>query len=153
METVLQYEIPVLHPLAVHFPIALLSAAAGFSLVWLLSGARLWRRLAAALMVVGSVGAAFAYLTGETVRDLSEDIPIVEELVELHETVALATLWVAVAMAISALFVEWVRRAAPTGTTDPLPLRIALFAGFVAVAALVLFTGHVGGLMVWGVAR
>ncbi len=153
METVLQYEIPVLHPLAVHFPIALLVAAALFSIVWVATARPLWRRVSTALMVIGAVGALFAYFTGEAVEELSEDIPIVEDLVGLHENVALATLVASVVMAILACILEWKTRSSPLGGTEPVWIRIVFMVCFVVIAGLVLFTGHVGGIMVWGVAR
>jgi uncharacterized membrane protein len=153
METVLQYEIPVLHPLAVHFPVALLVAAAGFAVVWAATGHALWRRVSAAALFVGTAGAAFAYFTGEAMKELSEDIPIVEDLVGLHENLALATLLVSVAMSIVACLIEWRRRRSSVDASDSVPFRVIVLLGFIVVAALVLVAGHVGGIMVWGVAR
>jgi uncharacterized membrane protein len=153
METVLQYEIPVLHPLAVHFPVALLVSAALFSAVWLVRGRSLGRRIASVLMVLGSAGAVLAYMTGESIEELSEDIPIVEEMIGLHQDLALATVWISILMSVCVCYLEWRRRSADAGSIDPLPLRTALFSGFFLLALIVLFTGHVGGIMVWGVAR
>ena len=56
-------------------------------------------------------------------------------------------------MSVCVCYLEWRRRSADAGSIDPLPLRTALFSGFFLLALIVLFTGHVGGIMVWGVAR
>lgn len=153
METVFQYQIPALHPLAVHFPVGLLVAALPVSLLWLVGGDRLWRRVATVLLLLGGAGAAFAYLTGEAMHEMSEEVPIVEELVELHEDLALATLIAAIVIVLAALAVEIRRRSLPRDSADPIVLRFVGFVCVLVVSALVLFTGHVGGVMVWGVAH
>jgi len=153
LETVLQYEIPVLHPVAVHFPIGLLVGALAVALVWVVTGRSVWRRVLAVLTVAGTAGAAIAYLTGESMEEFSRDVPIVEDLIGLHETLALTTLLTAMAMSLVVCLMEWRRRSESPGGIDSLTLRFAVFAGVLVVACLVLLTGHVGGVMVWGVVR
>ena len=152
METVLQYEIPVLHPLAVHFPIALLVAAAGFAILWMATAQALWRRIAAVLLVAGTLGAAFAYFTGEEMKDLSADVPIVEDLVGIHEDLALVTLLASLLLSIIVGVIEIRRPGTASEARDSVPVRAIVLLGFVIVALLVLITGHIGGIMVWGVA-
>ncbi len=153
METVLQYEIPALHPLAVHFPIALLIAAFVVCAIWLATGGRLWRRSTAVLLLAGAMGSAFAYFTGEAMYEMSEDIPVVDELIELHETLALVTLWIAVLLSLGALVLEYLGRSAPDDAIDPVAMRLTAFVCLLVVALVVAATGHVGATMVWGVAR
>ena len=152
MENVLQYELPVLHPIAVHFPIALLIAAFAVGVPWFVTGLGFWRNVMAVLSVLGSVGAAVAYLTGEAMEEASEGTPIVEEIVEFHETLALITLIVSIAAAVAALVAVRLGRQGPR-PTDSATMRAAVFTLVAAAAVLVAITGHAGGVMVWGVAR
>jgi len=151
METLFQYEIPVWHPLVVHFPIALILVAALTTLVWGVRGTSFWRRCALLLFTLGMGGAVFAYKTGEAMKEQSEGSPIVEELVGWHEDLALYTLVVTgVTLAAMAGLSWWLERR--TALQDPLAARLALALAALAAAVLVAWTAHVGGTMVWGVA-
>ena len=151
METLFQYEIPVWHPLVVHFPIALILVAALATVVWSVRGTSFWRRYALLLFTLGMGGAVFAYKTGEAMEEQSEGSPIVEELVGLHEDLALYTLVVTgVTLAAMAGLSWWLERR--TALQDPLAARLALALAALAAAVLVAWTAHVGGTMVWGVA-
>jgi uncharacterized membrane protein len=56
---------PNIHPLLVHFPIALLSTAAGLDVLgWVLRRDTFLRHTATLLYVLGTVAAGAAYLTG-----------------------------------------------------------------------------------------
>ena len=74
---------------------------------------------------------------------------------ETHEQAAEWTLWSALAAAL--LFggaAVWLRRLpAPTavGERDPVLIRAVLAVAALVPAALVAYTAHLGGLMVWGV--
>ena len=154
MEQVLQYEIPVLHPVAVHFPLALLLAAALSAVVWAIRGQAFWRRVTLWLVLLGTGGALLAYFTGEPMEEHVEGVPIVVELVELHEQFALYTLILAgtalTGLAAASFWLER-RTTLERDPPDPLGLRLVLTAAVLAAAALVAWTGHIGGTMVWGV--
>ena len=85
---------PNIHPLLVHFPIALLSAAIAVDLV----GCACWcnkplRQAATLLYVIGTVGAIAAYLTG---RAASQSIwlpGMAEPVLKEHWDWALRTVW------------------------------------------------------------
>lgn len=150
---VFQYDLPYLHPVVVHAPIALLVAAAGAAAGYVATGKSNWRWMTLALLVAGSAGAWLAQETGETLEDAVEGDPQVEALIEIHED---AASWAWRMSMIGALAFAgatvWLRRRAPA-PRDPLALRIVLFLPALAAALLVAYTGHVGGLMVWGVPR
>ncbi len=152
VDQVLQYEIPVLHPIAVHFPIALLVGAAAVAGIWLVSGTDFWRNALAVISVMGAAGAAFAYFTGEAMEEAAEGNPIVEEIGEFHETLGLITLIVSLVAAVCVGIIVWMgrRRGAPI---DPLAVRLVVSTLVAAAAVLALITGHAGGVMVWGVVR
>ena len=154
MDLLTQYEIPYVHPLAVHFPLVLLLLAGAVGLIYLGRGTALWRMAAMVFLALGAAGAFWAGETGETLEEASRGEPMVEAIVETHEDAASWTLWSALgALALFAGATVWVRRLpAPTavGEQDPMLLRAALALVALVPAALVAYTAHLGGLMVWG---
>ena len=155
MDAVLQYEIPVFHPLVVHFPIALILVGALTAVVWVARGTVFWRQCILWLFSLGLVGGIVAYKTGETLREHTEGTPIVEELGDRHEDMAFYTLLVVAAMVLlMALLTLWreKRMALEPTKPDPLIARLVLMLVALAAAALVAWTGHIGGTMVWGTA-
>ena len=154
METVFQYEIPVYHPLAVHFPVALILVAALAMAVWAARGTAFWRQCALGLYGLGLAGGIVAYKTGEVIRAHTEGTPIVEELVGLHEDAAFYTLLLtgALLLALAGLSL-WQARRLPLEHRRPVPwwARLLLALAALAAAVLVAWTAHIGGTMVWGV--
>ena len=63
---------PSLHVVVIHFPIALLALAPFFDIGCLVFRSRVWLdRTAAALYMIGTIGAGAAYLTGERAAAVS----------------------------------------------------------------------------------
>lgn len=156
MDVVFDYRIPVLHPLAVHFPLGLLLAGALVALVWMFRGTAFWRRSLLLLLVLGSAGAVFAYVTGEAMEEQSEGVPIVDDLIDLHEQMGRYTLVVAIVacLGVALLSLRQERpRAGGVPARDPIALRLVLGLLVCLAAALVAWTAHIGGTMVWGVPR
>ena len=150
MESVLQYRIPELHPLAVHFPVSLLIMASVAAVVWMWRGTAFWRGATWLLTVVGTGTAYLAFLTGDAMEEQSEGVPIVDELVGLHEDMALYTLVAACVASVLLSVLGW--RARGRGLErDSYPVRIAIGVLVVLVGALVAWTGHIGATMTWGV--
>lgn len=182
MDGSVEYTIPVWHPTLVHFPIALLLLGVVPAVVWCLTTDRRWLLAGWFIAVVGVVGTLAAYLTGDTMVQQAEGVPIVEALVGTHERFAIATLiasivsavaWSGVALADRAQ----IRRAtlgeiagdtrratlsdtagvtsratlSDTANAPSWPVRLLVLALATAAAVLVVRTGHIGGLMVWGV--
>ena len=162
-DQVASYEIPYLHPLAVHFPLVLLLLAAGAASAYALIGSQTWRRTLVLLLLLGTASAFWAHATGETLLSDVEGEPSVERFIAYHKTTARLTKWVSLAafLAAGGTSVWWERRqrrratSAPAGLREkePLSLRLGLLLATLVVAALVAYTAHLGGLMVWGVPR
>ena len=154
MEPLQSYEIPILHPIAVHFPIALLLAGTAAVLLWAARPSAFWYRCAALGYLTGSLATIAAYFTGEAAEDAAEDVPIVEEIVDLHEEMAI---WTLAAALVTLLAIVLVRPRLLSGSNDlpppTLPARVAVSVLAVTSAVLVAWTSHLGGLMVWGVPR
>ena len=158
LDLLAQYEIPYLHPLAVHFPLVLLLLGAGVAVLYAALGRPVWRHAALAFFALGAVGAYVAQETGETLAHAVEGEPVVEAVLETHETMGDYTLWTALATAVGfGGITVALRRRAPADPVpaaaprEPLAWRLAVLVPAVAAALLVAYTGHLGGVMVWGV--
>ena len=146
---------PNVLPLLVHFPIALIFVGAVAVVVWAAIPRTFWYRVSVLAFAAGGVSAIAAYLTGEAAEDAAEDVPIVEELVHLHEDLAIYTL-AATILTLVALIVTQPKVLSGPGASDRVPavgVRWAVAAVALAAAVLVAWTSHLGGIMVWGVVR
>jgi uncharacterized membrane protein len=142
--------IPYWHPLVVHFPIALVVFGAAAALAYAALGRAFWRGVSLVAFCGGTLGAWAANVTGETIHEAVEGTPVVEALVEQHETYGEWTLWLCIAVVLVLAGAMWAQRGAGDAA-DPLPWRLAVVVLALAAAVLVVLAGHLGGTMVWGV--
>ncbi len=156
MDAVFQYEIPVWHPLVVHLPIVAILLGAFAVGIWAVRPNPYRLRSGMMLYGIGVLGGLVAYFTGDPMLEQTEGEPIVDMLSPLHEDLALYAL-VFTALTLAGLFVYgWYDRRVLALHRDGwsrglMRAGLALLA-FLA-ALLILATAHVGGTMVWGVAR
>ena len=127
-----------LHPLLVHFPIALVMAAAAAELVAIATPRHAWHTVAVANIRVGAALGVVTAVTGW----LFASSPLVDASpsLEWHR-------WVGMAGAVGAL------GAALLSSHRHVPSRRSVFVYRVALfgaAFLVALTGHLGGTLVWG---
>ncbi|WP_420454714.1 DUF2231 domain-containing protein [Rubrivirga sp.] len=164
MDLIAQYEIPFLHPLVVHFPLVLGLLGAGAAGCYLVLGRAVWRQAGLVLFVLGTAGAWVAAETGHDLAQAVEGDPMVEQVVDRHEEGAEWTLWTSALAAFSFGLVSVARlrrprppaegeEPSPVRTREPLWGRLLVLVPAWAAAALVAWTAHLGGLMVWGVPR
>jgi uncharacterized membrane protein len=141
-----------LHPLVVHFPIALLMVAPILVVVGLLG--RKWERpfLAAALVVMalGTAGAWLAVASGDAAGQLADRLPGVAPLLERHEEMAetTRTLFTVLTLVFGAMvFGPWALKREP-----PRALRLgahaALLAAYAGALVYLANTAHQGGRLV-----
>ena len=129
-----------LHPMLVHFPIALLFASVLFDFVatWLkretLGEGALW------LLVLGLLGGMAAAITGDWAEEVAEQAGITESLIDTHETLALATLGI---FGVLLLWRLLLRNQLTTKTAIPYFLVAAIGLGTLSA------TGHFGGDLVY----
>jgi len=127
-----------LHPLIVHFPIALVMVAALGELATIGTGDRRWRVVSVVNVRAGAVFALAALIAGWRLASAPDFEP--SPLLEWHR-------WLGVVAALLTVVA-----AVATSRVERGPLRhlwtywIALFSAAAVVAA----TGHLGGLLVWG---
>ncbi len=141
-----------IHPLIVHFPIALILVAPIFviaSMVFRKSAFPLGA-CALILMAMGTVGAILSVATGEAGAELAERVPGVEATLEKHEDLAETTrTMLIVVTVVYALIV-----AAPMAMKklmDPVPsilLNISFLVLYLVGASFLINTAHQGGLLV-----
>lgn len=128
-----------LHPLLIHFPIALVISAAVAEAAAVLTGDDRWRTVAVANIRAGSIVALLAAIAGWRLAldPGSEMSPVLEWHRWLGTIGTGAALAAALAAGVS-------RR---RSSRSVLKYRTALLAAGLLIAA----AGHLGGVMVWGV--
>jgi uncharacterized membrane protein len=127
-----------LHPVIVHFPIALVLVASAAECLAIATGRRHWRWLAAVNLRTGAAFALAAAMAGWRLASAAGAEPT--PLLEWHRWLGVMAAVAATGAAAATFRIErssrryvWVYRG-------------AVFAAAAAVAA----AGHLGGLMVWG---
>ena len=126
------------HPLLVHFPIALVLAAAASEFVVIATPRQAWRTVAVANIRAGAAMAIVTAITGW----LFASSPLVDASpsLEWHRWVGMAS----AAGAIGAALLSW--RVQVPAQRSAFVYRLTLFVS----ALLVAITGHLGGTLVWG---
>ena len=136
---------PNVHPLVVHFPIALLLTAAGLDFAgWLLRCNRSLRFVATALYVVGTLTVIAAYFTGRAAA-ASVYLPgMAQPEVKQHWDWAFRTVWFFGILTMARLALLWRTRPDPRGVV----VAALALAGLVGVF-LLSETGDRGGRLVF----
>jgi uncharacterized membrane protein len=129
-----------IHPIVVHFPIALLCASVAFDFLtrrWPAGGLR---ETSFYCLLAGVMGAALAVVTGGMEEELAERAGAPESLLELHESLGTVTLVVFVALLGLRLAMQW----------GWLAERRSLTLGLGAIGIVILaLTGYWGGELVY----
>ena len=129
-----------LHPLVVHFPIALLLSALLVDGLALALKRPALHRVALWNLCLGTIGAAVAVLTGLQAEEIAKHSCEIEQVMERHERLGIATL--VLGLIISALRL-WRRDQLSPG------LRAATLILMAAMAATLAVGAHLGGRMVY----
>lgn len=140
-----------LHPLIVHFPIALLIVAPLFIVLGIvLRRARPFLWAALLLMVIGTAGIFIAISTGEAAGKLAERTPQINAVLEHHEQLAERTrLGFAILTVVFAAILALPRliRRQP-GRVATLVLPVVFLVGYLAGMVMLVNTAHNGGRLV-----
>ncbi len=141
--------VPSLHVVVIHLPIAFIAFAPLLDLACLVSRQRVWLdRAAAALYLIGTLGAGAAYLTGQRAAGaLGSLTPAAESVLADHEAQAVLTLIALSVTTLLRLLVTWLGR-------DDRRIRIGVFRllalpAAVAALAMLALTANLGGSLVY----
>jgi len=140
---------PSLHVMVVHFPIAFIAFAPLLDLACLVFRDRVWLdRAAAAMYLLGTLGAGAAYLLGEEAAEAIQTIsPAAESVLADHEAQAVITLVVLALATLIRLMVTWLGR-------DDRRIKIGIFRllalpAAIAALAMLALTADLGGQLVY----
>ena len=125
------------HPLLVHFPIALVLAAAAAELLVIVTPRQAWRTVAVANIRAGAAMGVVTVLTGWLFASPLMDA---NPSLEWHRWVGMAGAAGAIGAALLSL------RLHVSSRRPAFVYRVTLF----VTALLVAITGHLGGTLVWG---
>lgn len=148
----MQYMTYNLHPLFVHFPIALLFV---YSLIQILPVRKFlpsvnWAVVGRVLLIIGVAGAFASLATGEVAEHLVKPN---HDIVEAHAGFAVATTWIYVALLLQE-FLSWYVVARPmsklSGVQKFLSNKILVFVLSVVALVTLTVTGVLGGTMAHG---
>lgn len=130
-----------IHPMIVHFPIALLITSVVFDLLATRWRPGSFREVSFYTLIAGLLGAVAAVITGSLAEEQVEESGVPGWILELHETLGYATLWLFIGLLALRLLMRW-------GLLREIPvLRIAM--GVVSIGVLAV-TGYSGGILVYG---
>src|SRR6516225_5970981 len=142
-----------LHPLVIHFPIALLLVTPLFIVAGIVINPQKGRPFlvtALALMILGTVGTVMAVLTGEAAAEVAHRSAGVSAVLERHQELAEITCDIFGLLSVifaAILFVpRLLRREATTAAARILPLAFLLF--YSAGTVVLVITAHNGGRLV-----
>ena len=129
-----------IHPITVHFPIALLTAAFLVESLALILRRPEWSRVSLWCLGLGTLGAAVAVLSGRQAMAAAKHSFEIHPIMELHERIGYAVLIGA------ALLLAW--RLAARGSMGPRP-RWAAWVMLAVVCGTMAFGAHLGGRLVY----
>ncbi len=143
-----------LHPLVVHFPIALLLVVPIFLVLTLFNRTTAWAFSLSAfiLMVIGTVGAVIAVQTGGAADDAMKFSEAVEVIVERHEhlaeTVQVVFILLTVAFGLLLFLPAILHRTVPRGAW--LALNGVFLVAYLVGCGYLVATGRAGGALTHG---
>lgn len=130
-----------LHPIIVHFPIALLIVGFLSEIIGLVFKRKFFGQVAFYLLVLAAAGAIAAYLSGDAAGDGMEGGSL-KKAMDLHEQAAVITLWLTIAAALTRVVYEILKK-------KTVWLHIVTFTLFSMAVAGVARTGYLGGRLVY----
>ncbi|MGE5681989.1 MAG: DUF2231 domain-containing protein [Bacillota bacterium] len=131
-----------IHPMIVHFPIALLIVGFLFDAVGLFIKKDFFSRTGFYLLILGTIGVVAAYFSGDMAGDGISETGALKQALETHEEAAILSLWLMVG--ISAIRIAFVVMKKYSGTFQYIAVLLFLI-GILSIAR----TGYYGGELVF----
>ena len=130
------------HPLIVHFPIALLVVGATSEYIGFAFRKELGSKLGYVLLLIGTISIIAAAYTGDSNAEAAAVIMGIEESLEQHEDLGTAGTWIAVALTLLRTHLLFKKQF--TGAARKFCLVL-----YLTVAVLVAASGYTGGHLVF----
>ncbi len=131
-----------IHPMIVHFPIALILVGFLFEVFGMLSKKEFYSKSAFLLLLLGAAGVIAAYITGNRAGDGLSEVGSLKQALESHEDSALVTVVLIGAVAAARIVMVATKRFSGALRWS----AVALY--FVGVLSIIR-TGHLGGTLVY----
>lgn len=129
-----------LHPLIVHFPIALLIFSAFIYIAWLITGRQSLAQMGFIAHMAGMVGSIAAFLSGDAAEEAVVHTHEIHEILELHESLGMLASYGFAALAVWA----FLRR-----NSKVIYEKAGFVILFVGLNVMLGITAHLGGKMVY----
>lgn len=136
------FDITFIHPMVVHFPIALLIIGFLADAIGVIFKKDFFSKAGFYLLILGTIGVIAAYITGENAGEKVEEIAAVEQAFEVHEEAAKTTLILALITAVVRIIFVSLKKY--SGAFKWLTLVLFLF-----TVISIFNTGHKGGTLVY----
>jgi len=94
------FDLTHIHPMIVHFPIALLIVGFFADLIGLLFNKNFFNKVGFYLLILGTIGVIAAYFSGDFAGDGVVEAGSLGQALETHESAALLSLWLMVGAAL-----------------------------------------------------
>lgn len=127
-----------LHPSFVHFPVALVSVGALFSVLYLIFPREWLRWFAPLLLSLALLGAVAAYFTGQSAEDRAEALGVPKPAIDQHED---AGTW-GLGLTALACLVAWATHSGRRGIWISAVLAVL-------ATGIIFWSGHLGGRLVY----
>jgi uncharacterized membrane protein len=131
-----------IHPMLVHFPIALLMVGFLSETIGLITKKEFFSTAGFYLLLLGAMGAGAAYLSGQNAGDGITEIGTLKLALETHEGAAELTLWLAVIAAIVRIAIVMFKKYSGV-------YKITAYVLFLCAVLSVARTGFYGGELVY----
>ncbi|MDP3683956.1 MAG: DUF2231 domain-containing protein [Ignavibacteria bacterium] len=131
-----------LHPMIVHFPIALLIVGFLSEVAGLILKKEFFTKAAFYLLILGTLGVIAAYITGDIAGDGVSETGQLKNALKTHEHSAQLTLWLMAGAAVVRITLVWMKKF--NGV-----FKYAALALFLAGVLSIARTGYYGGELVY----
>ncbi len=136
------FDTQLIHPMIVHFPIALLITGLLSETLGLFLKKEFFRKAGFYLLILGTVGVAAAYFTGRLAGEGVTEAGSLKQALEAHEEAAELSLWLMAAAVVLRIITVFVKKFSGS-------LKWGAFALFLIGVLSIVRTGYYGGELVF----
>lgn len=142
-----------LHPIVVHFPIALLILGAVIEIINVFAKKDVLSKFGTMLIVIGVLTGFVAYSTGEAQEEVAEQTfgEGIESIIETHSLFAAISIAIFIGIALIKIIFYYLKKkkGEPAKTTQGIVSVLILVLSIAGIISLA-YTGHNGGKIVYG---